>query len=164
VKNSDHIKQVLSSNHFSIPNLTYLMQGECQMNKKLLTIALIAVLVVLSIATIAAVAKTDLARFEVLNKTDQPVSISLTNENTFYYLTVAADTTKVFTVERLVYDQTIWSCGLSDSGTLDLKTYMKLTFTRCDRKAPNKGERGMEKVHIDDAPYGVVNRFEYATD
>ena len=134
------------------------------MNKKLLTIALIAVLVVLSIATIAAVAKTDLARFEILNKTDQPVSISLTNENTFYYLTVAADTTKVFTVERLVYDQTIWSCGLSDSGTLDLKTYMKLTFTRCDRKAPNKGERGMEKVHIDDAPYGVVNRFEYATD
>jgi len=140
------------------------MQGECQMNKKLLTIALIAVLVVLSIATIAAVAKTDLARFEVKNKTDQPVSISLTSGDTFYYLTVAAETTKIFTVERLVYDQTVWSCGLSDSGTLDLKTYMKLTFTRCDRKAPNKGERGMEKVHIDDAPYGVENRFEYATD
>jgi len=134
------------------------------MNKRLLTIALIGVLVVLSIATIAAVAKTELARFEVLNKTDQPVSISLTNGNTFYYLTVAAETTKIFTVERLVYDQTIWSCGLSDSGTLDLKTYMKLTFTRCDRKAPNKGERGMEKVHIDDAPYGVVNRFEYANE
>ena len=131
------------------------------MNKKLLTIALIAVLVVLSIATIAAVAKTELARFEVRNRTDQPVSISLTSENTFYYLTVAADTTKIFTVERLVYNQTIWSCGLSDSGTLDLKTYMKLTFTRCDREAPNKGERGMEKVHIDDAPYGVENRFEY---
>jgi len=134
------------------------------MNKRLLTIALIGVLVVLSIATIAAVAKTELARFEVLNKTDQPVSISLTNGNTFYYLTVAAETTKIFTVERLVYDQTIWSCGLSDSGTLDLKTYMKLTFTRCDRKAPNKGERGMEKVHIDDAPYGVVNRFVYANE
>lgn len=134
------------------------------MNKKLLTIALIAVLVVLSIATIVAVAKTDLARFEVLNKTDQPVSISLTSGDTFYYLTVAAETTQVFTVERLVYDQTVWSCGLSDSGSLDLKTYMKLTFTRCDREAPNKGERGMEKVHIDDAPYGVENRFEYAND
>ncbi|MCJ7534831.1 MAG: hypothetical protein WA997_17000 [Anaerolineales bacterium] len=134
------------------------------MNKKLLTIALIALLVVLSIATIVAVAKTDLARFEVINKTDQPVSISLTSGDTFYYLTVAADTTQVFTVERLVYDQTVWSCGLSDSGSLDLKTYMKLTFTRCDREAPNKGERGMEKVHIDDAPYGVENRFEYAND
>ena len=134
------------------------------MNKKLLTIVLIAMLVVLSIATIVAVAKTDLARFEIINKTDQPVSISLTSGDTFYYLTVAADTTKVFTVERLVYDQTVWACGLSDSGSLDLKTYMKLTFTRCDREAPNKGERGMEKVHIDDAPYGVENRFEYAND
>ena len=134
------------------------------MNKKLLTIALIALLVVLSIATIVAVAKTDLARFEVINKTDQPVSISLTSGDTFYYLTVAAETTQVFTVERLVYDQTVWSCGLSDSGSLDLKTYMKLTFTRCDREAPNKGERGMEKLHIDDAPYGVENRFVYAND
>ena len=134
------------------------------MNKKLLIFAMFVMLIVLSVATIIAVAKTDLARFEVLNKTDQPVSISLLNENTFYYLTVAAGETKVFTVERLVYDQTIWSCGLSDSGTLDLTTYMKLTFTRCDRVAPNSGERGMEKVHIDDAPYGVVNRFEYGND
>jgi len=134
------------------------------MNKKLMIFAMFVILIVLSIATIIAVAKTDLARFEVLNKTDQPVSISLLNENTFYYLTVAAGETKVFTVERLVYDQTIWSCGFTDSGTLDIETYMKLTFTHCDGKAPNKGERGMEKVHIDDAPYGVDNRFEYAND
>lgn len=132
------------------------------MNKKILMIGLVAVLVVLFVATIAVMAKTELARFEIINKTDMPVSISLTSGDTFYYLTVAADTTKVFTVERLVYNQTVWSCELSDSGTIDLKTYMKLTFTRCDREAPNKGERGMEKVHIDDAPYGVENRFEYA--
>jgi len=140
------------------------MQGECQMNKKMLTIGLIAVLVVLSVATIAVVAKTELARFEIRNRTDQPVSISLTSGDTFYYLTVAADTTKIFTVERLVYNQTVWACDKSDSGTIDLKTYMKLTFTQCNRSAPNKGERGMEKVHIDDSPYGVANRFEYAND
>jgi hypothetical protein len=134
------------------------------MNKKLVTIALIILLVILSTATIAALAKTKLARLEIINKTDQPVAISLTSGDTFYYLTVAADSTKIFTVERLVYDQTIWSCDLTDSGTVDLKTYMKLTFTRCDREAPNKGERGMEKVHIDDAPYGVNNRFEYTND
>ena len=132
------------------------------MNKKILTIGLVAVLAVLAIAAFAVMAKTELARFEIINKTDMPVSISLTSGDTFYYLTVAAETTKVFTVERLVYNQTVWSCELSDSGTIDLKTYMKLTFTRCDREAPNKGERGMEKVHIDDAPYGVENRFEYA--
>jgi len=134
------------------------------MNKKMLTIGLIAVLVILSVATIAVIAKTDLARFEIRNRTDQPVSISLTSDDTFYYLTVAAESTKIFTVERLVYNQTVWACDKSDSGTIDLKTYMKLTFTQCNRSAPNKGERGMEKVHIDDAPYGVENRFEYASD
>ncbi len=134
------------------------------MNKKLLVFAIFVLMIVLSLATIIAVAKTDLARLEVINKTDQPVSISLLNENAFYYLTVSAGTTKIFTVERLVYDQTIWSCGETASGTVDLTTYVKLTFTKCDGKAPNNGEPGMEKVHIDDAPYGVGNHFEYEND
>lgn len=134
------------------------------MNKKLIAIAVFFLIIALSIATIIAVAKTELVRFEVKNKTDQPASISLTSGDIFYYLTVAPKTTKVFTVERLIYNHTTWSCGLSDSGTLDIKTFMHLTFTRCDRKAPNKGERGLEKVHIDDAPYGVNNRFTYSND
>jgi len=137
------------------------MQGECQMNKKLIAIAVFVLIVALSIATIIAVAKTELVRFEVKNKTDQPASISLTSGDTFYYLTVAPDTTKVFTVERLIYSQTTWSCGLTVSGSINIETFMHLTFTRCDREAPNKGERGMEKVHIDDAPYGTNNRFTF---
>lgn len=134
------------------------------MNKKMIAVIVFVLLIALSVATIIVVAKTELAQFEIKNKTDQPVSISLVNDNVFYYLTVPAGSTKVFTVERLVYSQTIWSCGLTDSGSIDLKTFMHLTFTRCDREAPNKGERGMEKVHIDDAPYGEVNRFTYAND
>ena len=134
------------------------------MNKKLIAITVFVLIVALSIATIIAVAKTELVRFEVKNKTDQPASISLTSGDIFYYLTVAPETTKVFTEERLIYNHTTWSCGLSDSGSLDIRTFMHLTFTRCDRKAPNKGERGMEKVHIDDAPYGVNNRFTYSND
>jgi hypothetical protein len=140
------------------------MQGECQMNKKLIAMVVFVLIVSLSIVTIIAVAKTELARFEVRNRTDMPVSISLTSGDTFYYLTVAADTTKVFTVERLIYNHTTWACDTSDSGTLNLETFMHLTFTRCDGEAPNKGERGMEKVHIDDAPYGTNNRFTYAND
>jgi len=131
------------------------------MNKKLIAIAVFVLIVALSIATIIAVAKTELVRFEVKNKTDLPASISLTSGDTFYYLTVAPNTTKIFTVDRLIYNHTTWSCGLTDSGSLDIRTFMHLTFTRCDRKAPNKGERGMEKVHIDDAPYGTNNRFTY---
>ena len=131
------------------------------MNKKLIAIAVFVLIVALSIATIIAVAKTELVRFEIKNKTDQPASISLTSGDTFYYLTVAPDTTKVFTVERLIYSQTTWSCGLTVSGSINIETFMHLTFTRCDREAPNKGERGMEKVHIDDAPYGTNNRFTF---
>ena len=134
------------------------------MNKKLLIFALFLLLIVFSVATIIAVAKTDLARFEIINKSDMPVSISLVNDEAFYYLTVAGGETKIFTVERLVYDFTLWSCDTSDSGSLNLETYMKLTFTSCDGNAPNNGEPGMEKVHIDDAPYGVNNRFVYAKD
>ncbi len=134
------------------------------MNKKLIAMVVFVLIVALSIVTIIAVAKTDLARFEVKNKTDQPASISLTSGDTFYYLTVAPNTTKTFTVERLIYNHTTWSCDKTDSGTLNIETFMHLTFTRCDREAPNKGERGMEKVHIDDAPYGTNNRFTYEND
>ena len=134
------------------------------MNKKLMIFAIFVMLIVLSVATIIAVAKTDLARFEVQNKTDLPVSISLTNEFTFYYLTVAAGETKVFTVERLVYDQTIWACDKSESGTVNLETFLKLTFTQCAGKAPNQGERSLEKVHIDDTPDGVNHHFQYEND
>lgn len=134
------------------------------MRKKFIPITIFVLLITLSIVTIIALAKTDLARFEINNKTDQPVSMSLLSDNTIYYLTVPAGSTKVFTVERLVYDQTTWACGKTDSGQVDIKTYLHLTFTQCDGKAPNKGERGMEKVHIDDAPYGVNNRFTYTND
>lgn len=134
------------------------------MNKKFIALATFILVIVFSVATVIAFAKTDLARFEIKNKSEMPVSISLVNGNTFYYLTVPADETKVFTVERLVYDQTTWSCDESASGTIDIQTFMHLTFTKCDGNAPNKGERGLEKVHIDDAPYGVNNRFNYGED
>ena len=134
------------------------------MRKKFVPLTIIILLITLTVVTIIALAKTELARFEIKNKTDQPVSISLLSDNTFYYLTVPAETTKVFTVERLVYDQTTWACGNSDSGKVDIETYLHLTFTKCDGNAPNKGERGMEKVHLDDAPYGVNNRYTYTND
>lgn len=134
------------------------------MNKKLIALTSFILLLVFSVATVIAFAKTDLARFEIKNKSDKPASISLINENTFYYLTVPAGETKVFTVERLIYDHTTWACDKIASGTIDIRTFMHLTFTKCAGDAPNKGERGLEKVHIDDAPYGINNRFEYEND
>lgn len=134
------------------------------MNKKLIALTIFVLLIIFSVATMIVFAKTDLARFEIKNNSDMPASISLISEATFYYLTVPAGETKVFTVERLIYDHTTWSCDKSASGTIDIQTFMHLTFTKCDGNAPNKGERGLEKVHIDDAPFGVNNRFNYDKD
>jgi len=124
------------------------------MNKKFLLVISLVLLLALFVATAAAVAKTTLAELEINNKSDQPVSISLTNGNTFYYLTVPPESTKVFTVKRLVYDRTTWACGTSDSGTVDITRFMWLTFTRC-AGAPNWGEPRLEKVHVPDAPGGI---------
>jgi hypothetical protein len=124
------------------------------MNKKLILIMSVVLLIALTIATVAAIAKTDLAEIEIKNKTTEPVSISLTNANTFYYLTVPAGTEKVFTVKRLVYDRTTWACGKSDTGTVDITRFMWFTFTRCPIEAANWGEPRLEKVHIPDSPGG----------
>ena len=134
------------------------------MNKKLIALTLFILLVAFSVATMIVFAKTDLVRFEIRNRSEMPASMSLINGDTFYYLTVPAGETTIFTVERLIYDQTTWSCDNSSSGTIDIRTFMHLTFTKCAGNAPNKGERGMEKVHIDDAPYGENNRFTYSND
>lgn len=124
------------------------------MNKKLFFVGVVVLVMSLFLATALALAKTTLAELEIQNKSDQPVSISLVNGNTFYYLTVPPETTKVFTVKRLIYDRTTWACGKSNSGTVDITKFMWLTFTRCPGAAPNWGEPRLEKVHIPDAPLG----------
>jgi hypothetical protein len=125
------------------------------MNKKKIFFLSIFLVIALFIGTFAVIAKTALAELEINNKTSEPVAISLTNGSVFYYLTVPPETTKVFTVERLVYDRTTWACGLSDSGSVDITKFMWLTFTACGGPAPNWGEPRLEKVHIPDAPNGI---------
>jgi len=129
--------------------------------KKKLLIALVFVLVAsLLIISSIALARSGLAQLEIINKTDQPVSISLTAGHTFYYLTVPPATTKLFTVERKLYARTTWSCGKVDGGTVDIQTQLRLTFTNCyGAGAPNSGEAGLEKVHIPDSPSGEIFRY-----
>lgn len=137
------------------------------MNKKLLFALVFVFVGSLLIVSSIALAKCDLARLEIINKTDQPVSIALTYDvlgkpALFYYLTVPPYTTKLFTVERHVYARTTWSCGKSDGGTVDILTQLRLTFTRCTcgTSASNSGEPGMEKVHIPDTPSGEMWRYK----
>ena len=136
------------------------------MNKKLLFALVFIIVASLIIVSSFALAKSELARLEINNKSDQPVSISLTHDELgkpalFYYLTVPPKSTKLFTVERLDYTRTTWACGKVDSGTVGIKTQLKLTFTKCvDGDAPNSGEPGLEKVHIADAPSGEMWRYK----
>lgn len=131
------------------------------MNKKLLFALVFVIVASLLIVSTITLARSGLARFEIINKTDQPVSISLSADKVFYYLTVPPKTTKLFTVEREVYDRTTWACGEADGGTVDIQTRIRLTFTNCySNEAPNSGEPGLEKVHIPDAPSGEMWRYK----
>jgi len=124
------------------------------MSKKMLMAVLFVLLMSLLLTTGVAMAREDLIRVEVINKSEESASISLIGETAFYFLTIPAGETKWFTVERDVYQRTTFACGGSNSGTVDLMTHKRLIFTRCYGDAPNWGEPGMEKIHIDDSPAG----------
>jgi hypothetical protein len=72
-------------------------------------------------------------------------------KGTIYFLTIPDGTYKTFTVERHVYDATIWACGDDSSATLDILTQLQLNFPACTY-APNNGEPSLEKVHLTDTP------------
>jgi hypothetical protein len=127
--------------------------------KKVLLVVLI-VFVLATVLTAAVPAKTTLARLEIKNKTGEKVMLSLSGSGYFYFLTVDPYKTKTFTVARKTFSQKTWACGSTASGTLNMKTNVRLVFTGCGEPAPNKGEPTMEKVHIDDSP-GETEMWRY---
>jgi hypothetical protein len=128
------------------------------MKMKKLTMVLILVVVASVMLMAAAPSFTKLVQFRVWNRTDEVVNIQLQYDDAddpadsvFYYLTIPDGTYKTFTVERHVYDATIWSCGDDDTASIDLLTQLQLTFPACTY-APNNGEPSLEKVHLSDTP------------
>jgi len=131
------------------------------MKKNFIFAAVVVLLIALFVATVAVIARTELARLEIINKSHLPVSISLTEGNTFYYVTVAPESSKTFTVERKLYDRTTWACDKSDSGTLDMKTRVRLVFTKCYGTPATQGEPTiLERVHIPDSPVSDAWRYK----
>ena len=129
------------------------------MKKKALLVVLL-VFVLATVLTAAAPAKTDLARLEIINKTDEKVMLSLSGEGYFFFLTVAPFTDRTFTLPREEFAQKTWACGSSQSGYLDMDTQVRLVFTACGEDAPNRGEPTQEKVHIADSP-GATEMWRY---
>jgi hypothetical protein len=124
--------------------------------KKIKLALLLTLVAALFLATALAIAQEELVRVELINRTDQLVSVVLLGERASYALNVEAGTTKVFTVERDIYSRTTYSCGESDTGTVDITSQIRLVFTPCWGPAPNMGEPSMEKVHIPDSPDGKL--------
>ena len=124
--------------------------------KKKALLAVLLVFVLALVLTAAVPAKTELARLEIKNKTDQKVMLSLSGSGYFFFLTVDPFKTKTFTVPREEFAQKTWSCGTSVSGYLDMDSNVRLVFTGCGEDAPNRGEPTQEKVHIDDSPGETV--------
>ena len=126
---------------------------------------LVASLALMAAAPLAEV----LTRFEIINKTSDDVLIKLESDDFYYYLTAPADDTTVFTVEREVYDATIWSCGESETASLDILTQLRLTFPDCTSLPFDQvndhviqGETSMEKVLLaDEYPDMLPFRFQY---
>jgi len=100
-----------------------------------------------------------MTRVEVINKTNQVVSIVLSNKKANYILKVEASERRRFIVARANYNRITYACGVSDTGFLDVTGQIRLVFTPCGGPAPNMGEPSMEKIHIPDSPKG--NHWRY---
>lgn len=125
------------------------------MKTKARLIVLLVVAFSLFVATAVAAAKTELSTLEIINKSDQTATLILVGDLATYVLNVPGGETRLFTVERDIYDRTTLACGESDTGTIDLETRVRLVFTSCYSDAPNMGEPSIEKVHIPDSPDGI---------
>ncbi|MCJ7703783.1 MAG: hypothetical protein MUO62_19565, partial [Anaerolineales bacterium] len=98
----------------------------------------------------------DLTRVEVINKTNQVVSIILSDEKANYVLKVESYERRRFIVAKANYDRITYACGASDTGFLNVTRQIRLVFTPCGGPAPNKGEPSMEKIHFPEVPKGKL--------
>ena len=103
--------------------------------KKIMLLVLVAML---ASSLVAAKLPDKLIRFEVINKSGDTVYIKL--EGTlfakFYYLTIPDGMDMTFTLVGDHYKRTTWACGgVKSSGSLELISQVRLTFTPCNRFA-----------------------------
>jgi hypothetical protein len=118
----------------------------------LLALVLLMSLIVGVIGTSAA--DEDLIRLTIRNRTDSNVFLSLLSPDgrNVYFLAIAPEQTREFTVPRAEYSHTTVACGLTATGTVDLTRFTTLVFTPCDKTPDNSGEPGFEKIFLFDSP------------
>ncbi|MEX1247199.1 MAG: hypothetical protein WEA61_01850 [Anaerolineales bacterium] len=115
---------------------------------------LLAVMVVALLAVAlpgAASAADDLVRFKVVNNSDRGITIRLYSQDgsgRAYYMRVEAETTKIMTPPRGMYDYRLTSCGVMVFGEVDLTGPLTWLVPDCGNKggpgsrAPNTQDVG----------------------
>lgn len=108
----------------------------------------LGVLAVLALLTVAASAWP--ATLTVINNSAQDVYIRL--EYPYTFLRAPAEETTVFAIERDDYPAIVTYCDITNDGTMDLNSNLRLIFTECTGlNAPQlpkyMGEPSMEKVN-----------------
>lgn len=131
------------------------------MLKKTLTALSLVVLVALALAVFSVAAEEDLVPLQIINRTDEGVTMTLASGDVYYYLYIPAGEERNYTVQRLDYTQNTWACGDTSTGSVPVKIKTRWVFTPCGSDAPNWGEPYMEKIHISDAPDGPNWRFKH---
>ena len=97
------------------------------------TITFFIILSLLSSLLISA-APADLVRLTIQNKSNDLVTLRMEGPQ-FYYLTVRAGETRVFTPQRGEYSAKLYTCGLFVNQELDLSTSQTIVVPACGTKA-----------------------------
>ncbi len=84
----------------------------------------------------------DLVRLVVRNKYEKPLSLRLQAPGAYYYVQVEGESTATYTVLRGEYDYTLWGCGATSSGTMDLTKNRTLIMPICGGGVTNVPQNG----------------------
>lgn len=86
-------------------------------------------------------------KFTVINGNPQTVNVKLVGPQN-YFLTVGGNTTGSYGLVTGVYKYTVYVCGTSVSGTLDLSIYKDLTIPVCGANAKSSADIHDENVSL----------------
>ncbi len=131
------------------------------MKKNTLFAIIMALLLTFTLATTVAFAADDdtdeapdLVRLTIQNRTDKVIYLTLKGEEANFFLTIEADTVKVFTVPPDDYEHTTYACEKTATGVVDINRQLELIFSPCHINPVNLGEPSIEKIFMgdDDVP------------
>jgi hypothetical protein len=143
---------------FSCNNIVRITNLHCEKENTLVNLtkmkpfvfaALIVALLLSALPSIAVAAQEDLVRFKVQNQADRGITIRLyatDGSGRAYYMRVEAETTKIMTPIRGIYDYRLTACGVMVRGTVDLTGPLTWLMPKCG----DKGGPGSQAANTQD--------------